>query len=213
MNDSLRHVMVVLLGCFTLLFLQLNRTQIFQAEALKDNPANTRTIQQNFDRNRALIVTRDGVVVAISESDSTTTFRHQRSYPEGELYAHTVGYVSFTVGAVGVERSYNTEITGQTPQQQLADLTSLLDPDPESGTLTLTLDHDLQEAARRALGDRPGSVVALDPRTGAILALWSWPSFDPNRIAINNGIESNNAYSELLAANGNPLRARAYRDT
>ena len=205
--------MVVLLGCFTLLFVQLNRVQIIDAEALQDNPSNTRTGQRNFDRLRGEIRTSDDVVVARSDSDDATGFSYQRVYPEGELYAHSVGYVSFTVGSEGVERAYNDEIIGATPSQQLSDLTGILDDEPRAGAVTLTLDHGLQQVAREALGDRVGSVVAMDVRTGAVRALWSFPSFDPNLIANNNGTESNAARAELLEAFANPLRARSFRET
>ncbi len=208
----MRHVMVVLLGCFTLLFLQLNRVQVFQAGALQDNGANTRTVLRDFDRPRGQIVTRDGVVVAVSDPVSGGQFDRQRRYPEGELYAHSVGYLSFTVGADGVEKAYSAELTGRTPSQQLSNLTSLLDPDPDGGSIALTLDHGLQQVAREELGERPGSVVAMDPRTGEILAFWSYPSFDPNLLATNDSKAANAAYSELLAAAGNPLRPKAYRD-
>ena len=132
MNTSLRHVMIVLLVCFSALFLQLNRVQLLQAEELQDNPANTRTILRDFDRERARIVTSDGVLVALTEQsdNSQGVFHLQRNYPEGELYAHTVGYISFTVGAEGVERSYNDQIVGRTAEQQLSDLTDLLDTTP-----------------------------------------------------------------------------------
>jgi peptidoglycan glycosyltransferase len=214
MNAPLRHVMVVLLVCFTLLFLQLNRVQILDAQSLQDNPANTRTILRDFDRERARILTADGVEVAVSErAEGTGVFHLQRRYPEGELYAHTVGYVSFTVGAEGVERSYNDQIVGRSAGQQLAELTDLLDPNPDPGTLTLTIRHDLQTKARELLGERQGSVVAIDPRSGSVLALWSWPSFDPNRIADTDTVASNAAYVELLEAEENPLRARGFRDT
>ncbi|MEM8924328.1 MAG: penicillin-binding protein 2 [Actinomycetota bacterium] len=211
MNAQLRHVMIVLLACFCLLFLQLNRVQIFQADALQENDANNRGAQRDFNRDRAEIVTSDGVVVARSEP-SDGFFSRQRVYPEGELYAHTVGYVSFTVGTEGVERTANDAITGQTAAQQLDDLTNLLDPDPEVGSVVLTLDHELQSTARAALGQRAGSVVALDPRTGAIKALWSYPSFDPNTVASNDTNAANAAYLELLETEGNPLRAKAFRD-
>ncbi len=213
MEQNFRHVIVVLLGCFVLLFAQLNRIQVFEAEALQSNDGNTRTVQREFDRFRGDILTSDGVVVATSNDDDRTTFRYQRLYPEGELYAHTVGYISFNFGAIGVEEAYNDEIIGDTPSQQLANLTSIFSDEPAGGSITLTLDHELQLLAREALGERVGSIVAMDPRTGAILAMWSFPSFDPNRIATNITGDSIAARDELLAAFGNPLRAGAYRDT
>ncbi|MFV0523449.1 MAG: peptidoglycan D,D-transpeptidase FtsI family protein [Acidimicrobiales bacterium] len=212
MNRPLRHVLTLLLGCFTILFVQLNRIQVFQADEIKENPANTRTIQREFDQPRATITTADGVVVAVSEPATSGPFEHQRRYPEGELYAHTVGYVSFTIGAEGIERGYADAITGRTPSQQLSDLTDLIDGQNDVGTVVLSLDDRLQRTARDALGDRVGSVVAMDPRDGSVLALWSYPSFDPNPLASNDSNDVNAAYSELLEADGNPLRAAAYRE-
>jgi peptidoglycan glycosyltransferase len=208
MNRPIRHVVLVLLGCFTLLFVQLNRVQVFQAEALVANPANTRTIQRDFDRPRGQIVTRDDVVVAESVPNPGGTFAEQRNYPQGELYAHTAGYVSFTFGAQGVERQYNDALIGRTAAQELSGLTDLLGGTNPIGTVRLTLRDDMQRLAREQLGDRKGSIVALDPANGEIYAMWSWPSFDPNRIAQND----NEAWTELVNTDGNPLRAKAYRD-
>ena len=208
MNRPIRHVVLVLLGCFTLLFVQLNRVQVFQAESLVANPANTRTIQRDFDRPRGQIVTRDDVVVAESVPNPGGTFAEQRNYPQGELYAHTAGYVSFTFGAQGVERQYNDALIGRTAAQELSGLTDLLGGTNPIGTVRLTLRDDMQRLAREQLGDRKGSIVALDPANGEVYAMWSWPSFDPNRIAQND----NEAWTELVNADGNPLRAKAYRD-
>ena len=212
MDRSFRQVTFVLLGCFLLLFVQLNRIQVFQAEALQQNPSNSRTVQREFDQLRGEIRTSDGVVIARSDLATDGPFRYQRIYPEGELYAHTAGFVSFTTGAEGAERVYNDEILGDTPSQQLSDLTSILDEEARAGAITLTLDHGLQQLAREALGERQGTVIAMDVRTGAIRALWSWPSFDPNLVADNDSSAASTVRLELLDAPGNPLRARAYRD-
>lgn len=212
MSRSIRHVVLVLLGCFTILFVQLNRIQVFQAQALVDNPANTRTIQRDFNRPRGQILTADDVVVAESTPTPGAFFDEQRVYPEGDLYAHVVGYTSFTFGAEGVERVYNDALIGRTAAQELTGLTDLLGGTNPIGNVRLTLRHDLQTAAKQALGDRAGAVVALDPVTGDILAMWGYPSFDPNRIATNDGGAANDAWTELRDAEGNPLRAKPYRD-
>ncbi len=207
----LRHVLMVLLGCFALLFVQLNRIQVFDAEALREHPANTRTVQRDFSRSRGIISTVDGTVVARSVP-SDGPFERQREYPEGELYAHVAGYLSFNLGAEGVERSFNDELVGRTPALQLTGLADLFSGEEATGQITLTLRHDLQSMARSALGDREGSVVMLDPETGDILAMWSWPSFDPNVLADHDGQAVNEAYATLNLDEENPLRARAYRD-
>ena len=208
MIRPIRHVIIVLLGCFVLLFIQLNRVQFFDAGALEANPANTRTIQRDFDRPRGQILTRDGVVVAESVPNPGGTFSERRVYPEGELYAHVAGYTSFNFGAEGVERVYNDALIGRTAAQELSGLTDILGGTNPIGDIRLTLRDDLQRTARAELGERQGSVVALDPSTGEIYAMWSWPSFDPNLIAQND----NEAWTELVNAEGNPLRAAAFRD-
>ncbi len=210
-DRSIRHVAMVLMACFVLLFVQLNRIQVFGADELKADPSNTRTIQRDFGRNRGLIFTSDGVVVARSDP-SDGPFEHLRVYPHDELYAHSVGYLSFNIGADGIERSFNEELIGRTPGLQFTGLSNLLGENEPTGDLELTLDHELQLAARDALGEQEGSIVALDPRTGEIKALWSYPSFDPNRLSSHDGTAVNAAFTELNNAEGNPLRAKAYRD-
>jgi peptidoglycan glycosyltransferase len=210
-DRSIRHVAIVLMGCFLLLFIQLNRVQVFGAEELRENPSNTRTIQRDFGRYRGFFFTRDGQVVAQSD-EVDGPFEHLRVYPHGDLYAHTVGYLSFNIGADGLERSYNDELTGRTPGLQLSGLADLLANTPPTGDVVLTLDHDLQLAARDALGERRGSVVALDPRTGAVIAMWGWPSFDPNLLSSHDGVAVNAEFSRLINDDDNPLRASPFRD-
>ncbi len=210
-DRQLRHILIVLLICFFALFVQLNRVQVLDAEALREHPANTRTVQRDFERPRGFISTSDDVVVARSVP-SDTAFALQREYPEGELYAHTVGYLSFNIGAEGVERTYNDELVGRTPALQLSGLAGILGEDESTGQVILTVRHDLQTAARDALGDRRGSVVVLDPRNGDILAMYSNPSFDPNLLASHDGQSVNQAFADLVDADGNPLRADAFRE-
>lgn len=211
MSRGIQHVALVLLGCFALLFVQLNRIQVLEAEALRDHPENTRTVQRDFERPRGRIVTADGVVVARSEP-AEGSFERRRVYPEGELYAHSVGWFSFNLGADGVERSWNDQLSGRTPGLQISGLASVLDDPDETGEVVLHLDHELQSVARDALGDRPGAVVVLDPRDGAVRALWGYPSFDPNELAGFNGAEVNEVYTQLLEADSNPLRAPTHRE-
>jgi peptidoglycan glycosyltransferase len=210
-NTYIRHVAVVLLGCFVVLFLQLNRLQVLQADELRDHPANTRTVQRDFTQPRGPITTRDGVVVARTVAVDGPLER-LREYPEGERFAHITGYLSLTVGSTGIERAYNDELTGRTPGQQVRGLLDLFGEQDATGEVVLTVRHDLQLAAQEALGDRLGSVVALDPRSGAVLALWSYPSYDPNRLSAHDGAAVNAAFAELTGAEGSPLLEKAYRE-
>ena len=193
------------------LFVQLNRIQLFGAERLQDHSENTRGLIREFGQERGEILTADGVVVARSVRFSDD-IDYRREYPEGDLYAHVVGYQSLNVAATGLERAFNDELAGNTVEQQFRSLSDLFSDRDTTADLTLTIRDDVQRVARDALGDRNGSVVALDPRTGAVIAMWSFPSFDPNPVASPDGSEANAAYESLLTAPGDPLLAKAFRE-
>ncbi len=178
MNRHIRILGIALMVCFIALFVQLNRIQLVDQEELQDNPNNFRKIERNFSRDRGSIFTSDGTIVATSiEVDHD--LERERLYPEGELYAHATGFFSFQFGADGLERQYNDELAGQTTGQRFESFADLFRDTDTTANVTITLDHGVQQMAREALGDRKGSVVALDPRTGDIIAFWSSPSYDP----------------------------------
>ncbi len=212
MHRQFRHVLAVLLVCFFVLFVQLNRIQVFQADELRANPANTRTIQRDFGQYRGRIVTTDGFVVAESTPATDSSFEFLRTYPAPELYAHLTGFVSFTVGADGVERAYNDELAGRTPALQISGISELLGDGDPTGEVVLSIRDDLQRAAAGALGQRAGAVVMVDVDEGELLAMVSWPTYDPNLLSAHNGAEVNSAYATLAEADGNPLRSAAYRE-
>ena len=154
-----------------------------------------------------------------------------RYYPHGELFSHAIGYLgrineqevleldesdyrgTFHVGKVGVEKYYEDVLHGEVGYQNVETnahgrvLRVLESFDPKSGAdLTLNLDIRIQQAAYDALGDQRGAVVAIDPRTGGVLALVSKPGFDTNLFV--NGIGSE-AYSALRDSLDVPLFNRA----
>ena len=154
-----------------------------------------------------------------------------RHYPHGELFSHALGYVgrinerevlvldetdyrgTFHVGKVGVEKYYEDVLHGTVGYQNVETnahgrvLRVLERHVPAPGTdLTLHLDFHVQQAAVAALGDRRGAVVAIDPRTGGVLALVSTPGFDTNLFV--NGI-STVEYSALRDSLDVPLFNRA----
>ncbi len=211
MNTRIRRLGVALVVLYLLLFAQLNRVQFFGAERLQENVNNSRGLVREFGRARGQILTADGVVVARSvEVGEPVDYR--REYPEGELYAHVAGYQSLNVASTGLEREYNDELAGTPIEQQFQSFGDLFSSRDTTATLRLTIRHDVQEAAREALGDRRGSVVALDPRSGEIVSMWTWPSFDPNLIADPDGAAANGAYEALLADPDDPLLGKAFRE-
>jgi peptidoglycan glycosyltransferase len=212
-NRAIRRLGIALLACYLALFVQLNVVQVLRADELNAHPENTRRIQREFNEPRGDIVTADGVLVATSEDvDDGSGFDRRRTYPEGELFGHSTGYFSFLYGATGLERAYNDELAGNTLTQQLRGLTSLFVEREEVGNLRLSLRADLQRLARDQLGGRQGSVVALDPRTGELLAFWSYPSFDPNAISGLDFTAAEASFDLLDAAPGKPLLAHHYQE-
>lgn len=160
---------------------------------------------------RGAILSADGVELA--RSDPLTTGRRcrfERHYPAGDLAAHVVGQWSLHFGKSGLEAAYNQDLVGEpeTPTN-LADYFSRR---PRVGnTLVATIDSRLQKAALDALAGRRGGVVAIAPRTGAVLVAASNPSYDPNGLASNDRVIAEKARCELgigvrLDALGRPVR-------
>ncbi len=211
MNRQIRRLGVALLVCFSALFAQLNYIQVLRADKLNDDPRNSRKVVSTFSRPRGNIVSADGVVLARSTA-SRDQFKYQREYPERDLFAHVTGYLNFSFGATGLEQTYGDELAGRTAEIDLSTMSDLFVDRDRVGNVAITIRKDVQEAARAALGERAGSVVALDPKTGAILALWSTPSFDPNSLAVHDQ-GAGTAKAMLEAAPGKPLLPKAYRET
>ncbi len=214
MNVQIRRLAIGLLVLYVALFAQLNRLQVFGAERLNQHESNTRPIVRDFDRPRGTITTADGTVIARSvRLEPGGAFDYERRYPEAELYAHVTGYISFNYGAAGLEDEYNDWLSGQAPELRYGDLDDLFADRDTTGDLVVTIRDDLQRIARDQLAGRNGSVVALDPRTGAILAMYSNPTFDPGFLSTTQLSVASAAWVLLRDLPTNPLLARSYRET
>lgn len=146
---------------------------------------------------RGPILSVDGQVLA--ESRRVAEGRrclYERTYPSRELVSHVVGQWSLHYGKSGLEGAYNTELVGAPlPARSLADL---FRQRPRVGnTLVSTIDTRLQKEALDALESRRGGVVALNPKTGAVLVAASNPSYDPNPLSSNDRAEADRARCEL----------------
>ncbi|MBS1846664.1 MAG: penicillin-binding protein 2 [Actinobacteria bacterium] len=223
MTRQIRALAVVLMVCFTFLFVQVNLLQVGDRSCagvigaivgsttcrndLDRDPLNRRAMLRDFARPRGSIATADGVVIAKSV-DSHDRYVYQRVYPAGSLYGQITGYYSFVYGSSGLEAQYNDDLAGRTASQRLESLSDLFSNTDTSGNLTITIRNDLQQAAQTALGDRTGTVVVLDPRSGAVRAMWSNPNFDPNPISHHDSDTvhtARDAKNMLAAAPGHPL--------
>ena len=210
MNRQIRRVGVVLIGLFVLLFLQLNYLQVVRRDALANDPRNTRIAVKDFSQARGQIVASDGTVLAKSVP-SNDAFERQREYPTGDLFAHITGFFSFSYGRTGVERTYGDELAGR--DLGFRNIKDVLVERSVTGDVFLTMDKNLQQLAKDTLGNKRGSVVALDATTGAVLASWTFPSFDPNPLAGHDQKAVQGTFGLLNADKTKPMQAKAYQET
>ena len=208
MDGQIKRLAVVLMVLFVVLFVKLNDLQVIRADKLASAPGNTRSVIRDFSRERGAILSADGVVVAQSVPVDDE-FERLRQYPESDLFSHVTGYFSFTYGTEGVERVYNKDLAGRSVE--LENLGDVLADRTRTRDVTLTISKRLQQVARDALGPRKGAVVALNPADGAVLALWSYPSFDPNPLAAHDQAAVQSTWTALQDNADRPLLPRAYR--
>jgi len=205
MNRQIRMVGAGIMVLFVGLFLQLNWLQIVHAPALAANPLNSRAVVKEYTAPRGDIVSADGVTLATSVP-TNDEFKYLRKYPTGALFEQITGFFSFTYGSDGVERTYDKVLTGANSPfklpTSLSQLRTLLADHNQSQSITLTVLDKLQTVARTELAGREGSVVALEPQTGAILAMYSNPSFDPNLLSGHNQTTVQSNYKALSATPG-----------
>jgi len=211
MNRQVRRVGIAVVVCFLALFVQLNYLQVVKAHSLANNPRNVRAVVRDYSEPRGQIITADGVVVARSVPVNDE-FERLRTYPTGPLFAHTSGFFSFTLGATGVEDAYNSDLSGRNLDRQFHNIGDWLIGKEQTGDAVLSLRNVAQEAARDALGERKGSVVVVDPATGEVLAMWSYPSYDPGPLAGHAPKPVQAAYNGYTHDPANPMLARAYRE-
>ncbi len=151
-------------------------------------------IYQECNWRRGPILSIDGQTLASTKRVTTgRRCKYQRIYPSGNLAAHVVGQWSLFFGKSGLESKYGDELVGDpAPPKSISDLFRTR---PRIGnTLISTIDTRLQNAAIAALAGRRGGVVALNPKTGAVMVAASIPSYDPNDLASNNQQVALDAY-------------------
>jgi peptidoglycan glycosyltransferase len=204
-NAPIRRLAAVVLVMFGALLLSSTYIQYVQAASLRDKPGNRRTLLESYTRQRGPILVSGRPIARSVASDDD--LKYVRSYLEPELYSHITGYYSFVYGAgSGIERAENDLLSGSSDAlfyRRVVDV--LTGRAPQGASVELTIDPAVQKAASDALGDQRGAVVAIDPRTGAILAMVSHPTYDPNALASHDLAGVSKADMQLNSAVGDPL--------
>ncbi len=213
MNKQIRRLAVALLACYLVLFVQLNVLAVGRQRELNADPRNNRQTERDFNRPRGPIVAADGTVLARSvPMPRGDQFRYQREYPTGDLFGNVTGYYTFSFGSTQIERTQNDVLMGDTTAQKLSAIGGLFSGDDNTGSVVLTMRPDVQQVAADALGTREGSVVVMDPHTGAVIAMISNPRYNPADVAVHNSKAAADALTFLNALPGKPLLANAYQE-
>ena len=210
MNGPLRRVSTVVALLFAALFVSTTLIQVIFAPSINARPDNRRTLLDNYSRQRGTILV-GGQPVAVSQPTPNEEIKYLRSYPQAGLYSHVTGYFSYTYGAGGgLESSANDLLSGSSGELFYTRVTDLLTGrSPVGATVQLTINPKAQQAADQALGNQRGAVVALNPKTGEILALVSHPQYDPNQLSANDQNAVVKAWQSLTTDPTQPLADRA----
>ena len=218
MNRALLRLSLACLAMFVLLLINVNYVQAFEAGSLANKPGNVRVFNQQFQYQRgSIIASGSGQNYKIAESvpvKGSNTF--QRVYPGGATYAPVTGFSSI-YGAKGIEQAEQKYLAGTAPSLAVHNLIDLVTGKPKQGaTVYLTISPKAQKAAYKALladGGHQAAAVAIDPSTGAILAMASYPTFNPNRLTTLDGPKFVKIDNALLRDPAQPLLNRAINET
>ncbi|WP_019972676.1 D,D-transpeptidase PbpA [Mycobacterium sp. 141] len=218
MNTSLRRVAVTIMVLIVLLLANATLTQVFTADGLRADPRNQRVLLDEYSRQRGQI-TAGGQLLAYSVS-TDNRFRFLRVYPNPLVYAPVTGFYSLAYSSTGLERAEDTILNGSDERlfgRRLADF--FTGRNPRGGNVDTTIKPQVQQAAWDAMQNGcdnspcKGSVVALEPSTGKILAMVSSPSYDPNLLATHDLSAQAAAWQKLRDDQASPLLNRAISET
>jgi penicillin-binding protein A len=232
LNRPIKRVSIAVLVLFLILLVNVNYLQAVDAPSLANGPLNDRAEYNLNQEQRGSIVTADGVTIASSKATNDDNgFKYQRVYSDGPVYAPVTGYDTIYTPAqapnfaTGVERAENSLLAGTGDQLAFRNFIDMITDKPQKGaTVQVTINSKAQQVAYQELEStlagktingvqQVGGVVALDPSTGAILAMASYPSYDPNELSVPDTTTVNNVLSKMTAENPSPLLNNASQTT
>jgi cell division protein FtsI/penicillin-binding protein 2 len=221
MNKPMRRVAVFCGLLILALLIRVNWVQFVQADELQNDQYNRRVAIERYANPRGDIIV-DGEPITGSVETDDPDYRYKRTYTDGPMWAPVTGFASQAFEQTMLEGVEDDFLTGNDDRLFFNNTVDMFTgEDPRGGSVVTTLNADAQRAAYDGLlaaggGEEParGAVAALDPRTGAVLALVSTPSYDPSTIA-GRTAEDEDAWIALQQENNpdNPLLNRALRET
>jgi peptidoglycan glycosyltransferase len=208
---------VVILVLFGLLFANLNWVQAYKADDYRTSDYNRRVVVAQYERPRGGIEVDGDDMAKSKETDDT--LKYLRVYPKKEIYAPVIGYRPVSLGATGIENSENDFLSGESDKlfaDRVKDM--FTGNNTGGGNVLLTLSNKAQETAWEEMtnnerGVTKGAAVAIDPSTGAIQAMVSMPSYNPNPMASHDEKVAAAAYNKLNKDDDKPLVNRATAST
>ncbi|MFC4138295.1 MULTISPECIES: penicillin-binding transpeptidase domain-containing protein [unclassified Microbacterium] len=208
MTKELRRLAIVMLAMFLALFVATSWIQVVEADTLAQNPENTRTRLDSYQIQRGAIIAGGTAIASSTPADDK--YRYQRVYKDAPMWAPVTGYFNPALGsATGIEKALNTELSGTGSSAFFAEIERIFSGQPQQGfSVELSIDPQVQKAAWDAMQGLQGAVVAIEPKTGRILAMVSTPSFDTNTLAVHDANAANAAYDALDENPQNPMYNR-----
>ncbi|MEE1930046.1 penicillin-binding protein 2 [Streptomyces sp. TRM 70351] len=212
MNKPLRRIAIFCGILIMALLVRVNWIQFVQADELQTDDRNRRVAIERYSHPRGNIIV-DGKAITGSAETDDQNYTYERTYKNGEMWAPVTGYASQAYGTSMLEGVYDEILTGNDDRLFFNRTIDMLTGKPrEGGNVVTTLNAAAQKAAYEGLGDKKGAVAAIDPRTGAVLALASTPSYDPSTIS-GYSADDQESWVALNEDPDKPMNNRALRET
>ena len=203
LNSNIKHILIVVLLLFSALCTYIGYFEIFVAPDIIDNPDNGRKYIRENEILRGNFYDRNGRQLTTTERGDDNT--QERTYVDGDLFCHVLGYYNTKYGTSSAEAIYNEYLTKNSSLSLKELIQNGFEEIPKVGNdVTLTLDYDIQTAAYDAMDGFKGAAVVLDAETGAVLAAVSRPTFNANNleedwVELNTDTENNPLYNRAFS--------------
>ncbi|WP_329574530.1 penicillin-binding transpeptidase domain-containing protein [Streptomyces sp. NBC_01361] len=210
MNKTIRRASVFCLLLVLALLVRATWVQFYDGQALADNKNNRRNVMQQYAYPLGDIIVGGEAVTDSKRTGTGSDLAYKRTYKDGELYAGVTGFSSQVYGQTQLEGIYQDILDG-TDTRLKNPVDAVTGKHTEPGDVVTTIDPAVQKAAYRALGDKKGAAVAIDPKTGKVLGLVSTPSFDPSKISGSDSSTDGKAWTALSKDKDQPTLNRAIK--